>query len=112
MKGLTLKELIGLRPKCYSLLYLLTNLTEDEKQTAKGVKKAVKKAFLRHIIYKETLDNLSSFIVSQNSIKSKGHQIGSYHQKKTALTAFDTKRWICDNGIDTRAYGHKDNDRL
>ena len=85
---------------------------EDEKQTAKGVKKSVKKAFLRHIIYKETLDNLSSFIVSQNSIKSKGHQIGSYHQKKIALTAFDTKRWICDNGIDTRAYGHKDNDIL
>ena len=99
LKGLTLKELIGLRPKCYSLLYLLANLTADEKQTAKGVKMAVKKAFLRHIMYKETLENLSSVLVAQNSIKSNAHQIGSYHQNKIGLSD------ICDNGIDTRAFG-------
>ena len=109
MKGLVLKEVIGLRPKCYSLLYILANLTEAEKQTAKGVRKAIKKAFLRHAMYKHTLTELASVTVDQNVIKSKGQQIGSYHQKKTALTAFDTKRWICDNGIETRAYGHQNN---
>ena len=86
-----------------------SDLTEEEKQTAKGVKKAVKKAFLRHVMYKETLDNLSSFVVTQNVIKSKAHTIGTYHQNKTALTAFDTKRWICDNGVETRAFGHVNN---
>ena len=109
LKGLTLKEFLGLRPKCYSLLYLLANLTEQERQTAKAVKKAVKNAFLRHKLYKETLENLSSVTVSQNVIKSKRHQIGSYHQNKIALTAFDNKRWICNNGINTKAFGHKDN---
>ena len=53
LKGLTLKELIGLRPKCYSLLYLLSNLTEDEKQTAKGVKKTVKRLFLSTLYIKK-----------------------------------------------------------
>ena len=109
LKGLPLREIIGLRPKCYSLLYLSNNLTEKQKHTAKGVKEAVKKAFLRHVLYKDTLEDLSSVIVAQNAIKSEAHQVGTYHQNKVALTAFDTKRWICDNGIDTRAFGHKDN---
>ena len=27
-------------------------------------------------------------------------------KQKVALTAFDTKRWICDDNINTRAHGH------
>ena len=108
LKGLTLKEFIGLRPKCYSLLYQLANLTEEEeKQIAKSVKKSVKKASLRHASYKDTLENLTTYFVKQNTIKSKAHQIGSYHQTKVALTAFDKKRWICDNGVDTKAFGYR-----
>ena len=39
-------------------------------------------------------------------IRSKAHTISTYHQKRTALTAFDTKRWICDDNIRTLAHGH------
>ena len=81
-----------------------------EKQTAKGTKSAVKKAFLRHKHYRDVLDNLSTVRVKKNVIKSKGHQIGTYHQNKAALTAFDTKRWIKDDGVHTLAYGHCDID--
>ena len=70
---------------------------------------AVKKALLRHYMYKDAVENLATYMVEQNQIKSKAHQLGTYHQTKIALSAFDTKRWICDDGIKTRAYGHKDN---
>ena len=104
LSSLPLEEFIGLRPKCYSLLY-----DEDkEKQTAKGTKVSVKKAYIRHHHYHNILKNLTTLRVKQNTIKSTHHQIGTYHQNKAALTAFDTKRWINDDGITTRAYGHYD----
>ena len=106
LNSLPLEEFIGLRPKCYSLLFDRTK----EKQTAKGTKSAVKKAFLRHHHYRDVLDNLSTVRVKQNVIKSRYHKLGTYHQNKASLTAFDTKRWICDDGIHTLAYGHCDID--
>lgn len=49
---------------------------------------------------------LKVYAASQNIIKSKCHQIGSYNIRKSALSAFDRKRWICCDGISTLAYGH------
>ena len=102
LKGLTLEEFIGLRPKCYSLLYDI----DKQKQTAKGTKKSVRKAHLRHHHYHDVLNNLTTLRVKQNVIKSRHHQIGTYSQNKASLTAFDTKRWICSDGINTLAHGH------
>ena len=73
LNSLPLEEFIGLRAKCYSLLYD----KDKEKQTAKGTKSAVKKAYLRHHHYREVLDNLSTVRVKQNVIKSRHHQIGT-----------------------------------
>ena len=78
----------------------------EENQTAKGTKMSVKKAYLRHNHYNDTLMNLSVLRVKQNVIKSKHHQIGTYYQNRIALTAFDTKRWINEDGISTLAHGH------
>ena len=77
-----------------------------EKQTAKGTKAGVMKTYLRHNHYKDTLNNLSIFRVKQNVIKPQQHKIGTYHQNKVALTAFDTKRWIREDEINTLVYGH------
>lgn len=104
LKSILLEEFIGLWPKCYSVLQSDSN----EKQTAKGVKSSVKKAFLRHHHFKDVLDNLTTIRVKQNVIKSKNLILGFYHQTKAALTAFDTKRWIKDDGINTYAHGHFD----
>ena len=64
----------------------------------------MKKQSLRHQHYKDILFKLST--VKQNAIKSKAHDIGTYHQTKVALTAFDTKRYILDDNIHTLAHGH------
>ena len=113
LNSLPLEEFIGLRPKCYSLLFrgevknnTLKHMDVSEKQTAKGTKSSVKDAFLRHHHYKDVLSNLSTVRVKQNVFKSRHHDIGTCHQHKVALTAFDTKRWIENDGIHTLAYGH------
>ena len=75
LNGMTLEEYIGLRPKCYSLLYRgevknnkIKNKKPAQKQTAKGTKSSVKKALLRHHHYKQSVNNLTIFKVKQNSI--------------------------------------------
>ena len=113
LNSIALEEFIGLRPKCYSLLFhgevkdnIVKHRNLTSKQIAKGTKKSVKKTHLKHQHYKDTLNNLSTVTLKQNVIKSKAHAIGSYHQTKVALTGFDTKRWICSNNIHTLAHGH------
>ena len=113
MNGIILEEFIGLRPKCYSLLFLgivenniIKNYKPQEKQISKGIKEKVKEIHLRHTHFKECLDNLDTICVNQNIIKSKKQTISTYHIQKVALTAFDTKRWICNDNTNTRANGH------
>ena len=113
LNSIPLGEFTGLRPKCYSLEFngevkknVITHTNLTEKQIAKGTKEKVKKAHLRHHHYKKVLEELSTISVKQNTIKSKAHTISTYHQTKVALTAFDTKRWICDDNVNTYAYGH------
>ena len=113
LNSLTGEEFYGLLPKCYSILYLgevkrntLLHLDPTEKQAVKGTKEAVKKRYIQHSNFADVHANLSTLVVKQNIIKSREHQIGTYHQRKTALTAFDTKRWICDDNVTTLAYGH------
>ena len=104
LKGETLEEFCGLRSKCYSLLYDCPR--EKSKLTAKGYVQSVKNEHFEHEHYLQTLFERKTFTVSQNIIKSREHQVCSYNVKKTALTAYDVKRWICCNGIDTLAHGH------
>ena len=113
LNSLTLNEFIGLGPKCYSLQFLgevkknvVTKTSQQEKQIAKAVKESVKNAHLRHHHYQKVRAELATISVKQNQIKSVNHKIGTIHQTKVALTAFDTKRWICDDNIHTLAHGH------
>ena len=115
LNSLPAEEVVALLPKCYSILYCgkvednaVVHTDEEEKNTAKGTKEGVKNQFLSHAVYVDTWKNMSSVIVKQNIIKSREHVIGTYHQTKTSLTGFDTKRWICDDNIHTLAYGHVD----
>ena len=52
------------------------------------------------------VENLSQIYVSQNVILSSRHEVGTFYQTRVALTGFDTKRWIEDDGLHTMAYGH------
>ena len=41
-------------------------------------------------------------------IKPFNHRMYTYESNKIFLSAFDDKRYILDDGINTLAYGHKD----
>ena len=105
LNGLPLEEFIGVLPKCYSLQYREHDKVK-EKQAAKGSTHEAKKRFLRHEHYCSTLQTMGSVVLRQNMIKSRNHELGTYNQSKVALTAFDIKRWICGNNVDTLAHGH------
>ena len=78
----------------------------EDIKTAKGVKRAVKDQHLSHSHYKDTLMSLGEYTVSQNLMRSQDHVVTNRNVKKVALTEYDTKRWILDDGISTRTHGH------
>jgi hypothetical protein len=74
----------------------------------KGVKSYVVKNEITHQTYLKTLRTGIDEYIWQNSIRSFKHQLYSIKQKKKALTQFDDKLYICDDGIHTLTHGHKD----
>ena len=94
LNSIPMKELVGLRPKCYAFLCTgkvdgnaVEHSTYVEKRTAKGVKEKVKKDNLHFTHYLDALYSFQTFDI---------------------LTAFDTKRWLCEDTIHTHSRGHKD----
>ena len=101
--GAPIAENVGLRPKMYSIL------RADEKtiRKAKGVKRAIVKKLLHHEQYKEALFEKKTFRHGMDMLRSEKHHVYGMHVNKISLSPFDSKRWIAANGVDTRAYGHK-----
>lgn len=97
-----IKEFVGLRSKLYSYI---TNDDEEHKK-CKGVKKYVVKKYIRHANYKNTLLTRENFNISQNVIRSYGHQLYSETTKKIALSAYSDKEYILDDNIHTLTHGH------
>ena len=64
-----------------------------------------------HIKYDEFIDTSSNKKVirhNMSGIKSINHILVTYESNKISLYAFDDKRYILDDGINTLPYGHKD----
>ena len=127
-KGQLMLNFTGLRPKLYSLDFerlahfekddqgleievskpsttTETKIVVDNKNAAKGIQTSVAKK-LTASDYKQTLKTLESKHVEVTRIGSDYHNLYTYKTNKIGLSAFDTKRWICDDGISTLAFGH------
>ena len=104
-------EFVGLRPKMYSFIVAKDVEAEEpklsEKLRAKGIARA-SVAKLRHDDFLEQLRNPHENYLANRRIGSKLHKIYTYRAKKRGLCAFDDKRYILENGIETQAYGHTD----
>ena len=100
--GTPISEVVCLRSKMYSIL------KADEKniKKAKGVKKSVIKKQIKHEQYKETLFGTQQMWHGMNILRSEGHEIYGMHINKISLSPFDSKRWIADDGVNTKAYGY------
>jgi hypothetical protein len=74
----------------------------------KGVKGCVVKKYLTFQKYKNILFNeeaTNEGVVSQNVIRSYGHQLFSESVTKVALSPNDDKVYICDDKINTLTFG-------
>lgn len=108
--GSPIVEFVGLRPKMYSYI-VSTDGGDDtvhhvEKHRAKGVKRhaAMK---LRHSNYLEQLHEPHENYLKNRRIASKYHRIYTDEINKRGLCAFDDKRFILEDNINTLAYGHQ-----
>ena len=73
---------------------------------AKGVKKNVVKKQIKHGQYKQALFSKEQMWHGMNILRSVGHEIYGMHVNKISLSPFDSKRWIADDGVNTKAYGY------
>ena len=93
-------EFVGLRSKMYSI----KTENGDESKRAKGIRTDK----IGHDDYKNVLDtNCTKHFTQMKSIQSDHHEIKTYTINKKGLNAYDDKRYILDNGINTVAYGYK-----
>ena len=101
-EGTPISEYVGLRSKMYSVM------KADEKniKKAKGVKRNVVKKQIKHEEYKQVLFSKEQMWHGMNILRSEGHEIYGMHVNKISLSPFDSKRWIDDDGVNTKAYGY------
>jgi hypothetical protein len=101
-------EFIGLRSKLYSFT---VDGEEHCHNRCKGVKTYVAKK-LTIDNYRNTLQTTESLSVSQNSIRSYGHEIYTESTTKVALSCTDDKVFICENYINTYNFGYKGSKKI
>ena len=99
-------EFVGLRPKMYSFTTLNNAQRLKEKHRAKGIQYAAAKA-LTHAQYIAQLEHPTENRLINRRIGSHLHVLYTFATSKRALCAFDDKRYLCEDGIHTLAFGHK-----
>ena len=115
-----IKEVVALKPKMYSILCKqLTCVRSDfnpnhtcidkcrigHSATAKGISKVAKQK-ITHDEYKKVLLTSGSTMTSAHTIRTFNNSLYSVKITKRGLSAFDDKKFIMDNKIETLSYGH------
>ena len=95
---------VGLRAKMYCYAIEHENFTELNMR-AKGVPGHVTNRY-QFLIWKKVLNNEIETHVMYNMIKSEKLNVYTIEQTKVALSNFDDKRYILDDGYMTLAHGH------
>jgi hypothetical protein len=91
----------GVGSKAYSMI-----AQKSSKNALKGVPKFLKKKDFSHDLYKEVVENQNRYFCYFNQIRSKKHKLHTIEVNKSAIHAFDSKRFIHEDGIHTSAYYH------
>ena len=81
---------------------------EESGKRAKGVKKSVLRDTITFEDYVHCLEQAESCSRAMTSLRSEHHHIYGQTVEKAALSAFDSKRYILPDGVNTLPYGHRD----
>ena len=103
-EGLVIEEFVGLKPKLYSISCPSLSI-KKRKYTAKGVKRSFSKS-LSHNDFKKCLFNNTTQSLIIQQFKNKLHKINTIQLQKIALSPLDDKRYVLNDGIHSRPYGH------
>ena len=99
-------EFIGLRLKCYSMTVKdLTTRGTCVKKICKGLKKTSINNHLTFDDYKNCLNESTLVYKPLFNVKPTNHRIKTTYQRKIALSAMDTKRYVLPCGRCTLALG-------
>ena len=100
--GGIITEFVALRPKTYS--YMTNEFIEMKK--AKGTKKCVIKKMLKFEDYKKCLFDNEPMLKSQQTFKSKDHEVYTENINKIALSSNDDKMIVVLDRIMSYPYGY------
>jgi len=100
--GKPIKEFVGLRAKCYSIL----QDNDKQKNTSKGTSQCVKNKYLKHEKYLNVLQLQTQEHNIQRGFRTDKHQIYTVESNKISLSSYDNKRYLLENGFSSRAFGH------
>jgi hypothetical protein len=96
-----ISKFIGIRAKMYCFQF------QDEVSLpkAKGVPRMALDKLRFQDYYRALFQPEHRQTCQFRAIRSQKHQLFTLGGEKKSLCCFDLKRWVCDNGIDTLAYG-------
>ena len=96
-----IEEVVALRSKLYSI-----RMVGGRKIAAAGVSRKIAAKKITHEDFVNTLVGKKDKFIMQRTIRSDRHTLNTVQSNRIALTAYDDKRYILDDGIHTLAYGH------
>ena len=94
--------MVALRPKSYAF-HTSNNVVVKK---SKGVKRNVLERDISFNDFKDCLMNHIPLTQTMRGIQSFNHHIYSMENSKLSLSAYDDKRFISEDGVHTKAYGH------
>ena len=114
--GNAMLEFIGLRAKAYGYRERILWPSKDDKdpkvgdlveiKKLKGINKSTVKNTIHFDQYKSCLHKGRKHLASMTSLRSYLHQVKTLQSNKIALTHFDDKRYLWDDGITSYPFGH------
>ena len=103
LSGQIMEDFIGLRSKLYA--YKLFENGKEAKK-AKAIKRNVVQKEISFVDFRNCFLTKNPIYKKQNVFKTDKHDIYTVELNKKALSAYDDKRFILGNGINTLAWGH------
>jgi hypothetical protein len=106
--GQIIADRVNLRAKLYAFRIYDPEKKEyiSDMKRCKGVKRSVVQKTIHFADYKRCLMNQKDVYATQTQLRSYNHNVYTIQSRKKAMSAYDDKRYILPNGIDTRAHGH------
>ena len=99
-------EEVAAASKSYGYRYLVAENAVHEGNHLKGIDKQNAQTVSFNRIRDAVVQLLPPQVFSFEHFQNRDHAIHSIRSTRTGLSPFDSKRWICDDGISTLAFGH------